>query len=78
MVGRFTYFAGLRVTVNDALMTTNSDPITQQVLPQYRSNLFTSHSDPPQVVSQPPGYSPTGGYLGLGGYSVFLRGNQSQ
>ncbi len=45
MIRRYTYFAGLRITINNARVGPNSDPLTKQVLPFTREDFYSSIDD---------------------------------
>jgi hypothetical protein len=80
MIKKYTYFAGLRVTTNNALMQENVVDVHKNVLPTQRKYVF---SDPTAPIDQNhvnktlPGYNytPNGGYMRQGGFVQYFPSN---
>ena len=80
MIKKYNYFAGLRITTNNAVMTNNRDSLSGQVLPEYRNYVFTNPNE--RIKSYEVNqtllgfqYSPVGGYLKQGGFVEFFKAN---
>lgn len=45
LIKKYTYFMGMRITTNNMQVTQNTDPKKIEVLPVYRSDIFTTAFD---------------------------------
>lgn len=73
---------GMRITTNNMQVTQNTDPKKIEVLPVYRSDIFTTAFDslnPASLNTTQMGphvkYNSTGGYMNNGGFIKFIKGN---
>lgn len=83
MIKKYNYFVGMRITVNHASSSENTDSQTKAVISRTRDSDFMKPNQEIKASSginkTLPGYTfqPSGGYMSRGGFVEFIRGNTS-